>query len=145
MKIHYNELGWNYYIMIFFKIYVEYENMWYIVIICKNNNFKYRFSMVFEYGSGYRYLKNMVIIYIWKIVFQKNKYWILNSILVLKKIYSFYIIIWISITKNSWSERNERSCGGMFLYKICNTITKFKYGRTTSRNPGEIIKYQSNI
>ena len=30
-----------------------------IVAICENNNFEYRFSMVFEYGPGCRRLENV--------------------------------------------------------------------------------------
>jgi hypothetical protein len=58
-------------------------------------------SMVFEYKPGYRYLENMVIIYMEICGLQKIKYYILNNILFLKNYISFILFFEISMTKNS--------------------------------------------
>ena len=71
--------------------------------------------MVFEYKPGYRYLENMVIIYMENCGLQKIKYYILNNILFLKNYISFILFFEISMTKNSWNERSERNWGGMFF------------------------------
>jgi hypothetical protein len=100
MKTHYNELGWGYYNIFFSKYMYNVkicDILWqYIKIIISNIG-----SMVFEYKPGYRYLENMVIIYMENCGLQKIKYYILNNILFLKNYISFILFFEISMTKNS--------------------------------------------